>query len=328
MNIAIIGAGFSGLLAAQGLKALGHEVTVFEKSRGSGGRMSTKRLPWGYTDMGAQYFTAVDPRFKSIVHSWLDLGWCSRWDFTPFRQKDGCIEPSDDNRQRFVGSGGMSNITGVLAKSVNAIFDSTVVRVEKVAKGWQLFTHNSQSIGIYDWLICSQPAEQSLNLLKDHCALADYIPSSIHQPCWAFACSASGDGRIDIDGVFAEKELSWVSRQSSKPGYEKLPLHKNTWVMHFDSVWSQESGRNVDQAQLSHIALKWLQNYIGKDIQITDSASHFWRYARTKERAQTTPALIDSDLKLACIGSWAAGDNVEGAFLSSRYLLDHFDSIV
>jgi len=41
--IAIIGTGIAGLSAAQALTDLGHVVQLFDKSRGSGGRMSSKR---------------------------------------------------------------------------------------------------------------------------------------------------------------------------------------------------------------------------------------------------------------------------------------------
>lgn len=45
MRIAVIGAGLAGLTAARELA--GHEVVVFEKSRGPGGRTATRRGPDG-----------------------------------------------------------------------------------------------------------------------------------------------------------------------------------------------------------------------------------------------------------------------------------------
>ncbi|MFM7274112.1 MAG: FAD-dependent oxidoreductase, partial [Gammaproteobacteria bacterium] len=55
-RIAVIGAGIAGLALARAL-ADAAEVTVFEKSRGAGGRMSTRRQePWHF-DHGTQFFT-------------------------------------------------------------------------------------------------------------------------------------------------------------------------------------------------------------------------------------------------------------------------------
>ena len=63
--IAIIGTGLAGLSAAQALHAAGLPVELFDKSRGSGGRMASKRSDAGSLDLGAQYFTARD---LSLIH--------------------------------------------------------------------------------------------------------------------------------------------------------------------------------------------------------------------------------------------------------------------
>lgn len=66
-TIAVVGAGIAGLLLARELKARGAEVVVFEKSRGLGGRMATKRVGEAVFDTGAQYFTAKSERFAAQV---------------------------------------------------------------------------------------------------------------------------------------------------------------------------------------------------------------------------------------------------------------------
>src|SRR5471032_84719 len=77
--IAIIGTGIAGLSAAQALTEAGHVVQLFDKSRGSGGRMSSKRSDAGALDMGAQYFTARDRRFVTEVQRWQANGWVAEW---------------------------------------------------------------------------------------------------------------------------------------------------------------------------------------------------------------------------------------------------------
>ena len=56
-KLAIIGSGLSGLTLANHLKDE-FDVTVFEKSRGVGGRLATRRVDTYAFDHGAQYFTA------------------------------------------------------------------------------------------------------------------------------------------------------------------------------------------------------------------------------------------------------------------------------
>ena len=43
-HFAVIGAGMAGIACARTLVQAGHRVTVFEKSRGLGGRMATRDL--------------------------------------------------------------------------------------------------------------------------------------------------------------------------------------------------------------------------------------------------------------------------------------------
>ena len=84
MQIAIVGAGMAGLSCATRLAALGHDVALFDKGRGPGGRMATRRVEADGTmlrfDHGAQYFTARDPRFVEQVARWEREGVVARWD--------------------------------------------------------------------------------------------------------------------------------------------------------------------------------------------------------------------------------------------------------
>jgi len=59
----------AGVAAAQALKARGCTVTVFEKSRGFGGRCASKRWEGHTIDHGAQYFTIRDERFRAVVQA-------------------------------------------------------------------------------------------------------------------------------------------------------------------------------------------------------------------------------------------------------------------
>jgi len=76
-HFAVIGAGMAGITCARTLVQAGHRVTVFEKSRGLGGRMSTRDSAFGTFDHGVQYFTVRDPRFLQALETTPKL--CKRW---------------------------------------------------------------------------------------------------------------------------------------------------------------------------------------------------------------------------------------------------------
>ncbi|MDP8568368.1 FAD-dependent oxidoreductase [Methylophilus aquaticus] len=68
-NVAVIGAGMAGLACSQTLQQAGFLVTVFEKSRGPSGRVSTRAGEGWQCDHGAQYFTVSQPERITGVRS-------------------------------------------------------------------------------------------------------------------------------------------------------------------------------------------------------------------------------------------------------------------
>ena len=74
MRVVIVGAGMSGLVAAQELVAAGVEVAVVDKGRSVGGRLATRRIGDARLDHGAQFFTVRTPAFQRRVDQWLDRG--------------------------------------------------------------------------------------------------------------------------------------------------------------------------------------------------------------------------------------------------------------
>lgn len=66
MNIAIIGAGMSGIIVAEKMQPYAN-VQIFEKARGVGGRMSTRYADDYQFDHGAKFFTARSDSFKDFL---------------------------------------------------------------------------------------------------------------------------------------------------------------------------------------------------------------------------------------------------------------------
>lgn len=79
MNVAIIGAGLSGLIAARTLTGAGHQVVVFERARSVGGRLATRRIDGARLDHGAQFFTVRSDEFGAYVDRWRAEGLVREW---------------------------------------------------------------------------------------------------------------------------------------------------------------------------------------------------------------------------------------------------------
>ena len=79
-RVAVIGAGMAGVSCAEQLQQRGVTVTLFEKSRGLGGRLATRRSEHGVAfDHGAQYITAHTPAFAQWLNRLHEAGTVAVW---------------------------------------------------------------------------------------------------------------------------------------------------------------------------------------------------------------------------------------------------------
>ena len=110
MKIAIIGAGISGLTTAINLDK-NYELTLFEKSRGAGGRICTRYTDSYNFDHGAQFFTARSPEFKEFLKPLINSGVIDNWQARLIEVGDNVII----NRQQW--NNDLPHYVGVPSKS-------------------------------------------------------------------------------------------------------------------------------------------------------------------------------------------------------------------
>ena len=185
--IAIIGTGIAGLSAAHALHKAGHAVHLFDKSRGSGGRMSSTRSEAGALDLGAQYFTARDRRFVDEVQHWQAKGWASEWEPHLYNHKNGQLTPSPDEQIRWVGSPRMSAITRGLLEHLTVTFTCRITDLFRGEKHWHLQDADGKDHGPFSHVIVATPAPQATALLASAPKLASAAAGVKMDPTWAVA---------------------------------------------------------------------------------------------------------------------------------------------
>lgn len=129
-SIAIIGAGIAGLACADALRAQGWQPVIFEKSRGIGGRVATRRSCRGWQfDHGAQYVTARGDAFRRYLETALGSGTAAPW--APVRATG---MPSGQAAWH-VGAPAMNALAAPLAAGLDIRFDTEIVAVEQTPAG-------------------------------------------------------------------------------------------------------------------------------------------------------------------------------------------------
>lgn len=323
-KVAVIGAGISGLSCATQLKKLGHVVEVFEKSRGPGGRMSTRHADDWSADHGAQYFTARNPIFIEEIRSWVKNGAASVWEPKLSVYEDGQWRQTNNKEIRYVGTPKMSSPGKLLAQNLSIQYQQTVNSIQKKGNKWSINSLESGAITKeFDWVIIALPATQAGNLtylLSEQ--IKDITNSAGMKGCWTLIARFREKPSVQFDAAFINNEIiSWICKNNSKPGRKGL----ESWTIHANPAWSQEK-IEADQETVTKLITSCAQK-LGLDCNNADLSIHRWRYANGHIPA-SPEFYIDPDLNLGICGDWLHGGRVEGAWLSGYKLANKIDSFI
>ena len=238
-HVAIIGAGIAGLSCAAALQQGGLEVSLFEKSRGPAGRMSTRRGDDWQCDHGAQYFTARHPAFVAELTRWIQAGVAQQWN-PRLRVLGGASSRSPDPAvERFVGFPQMTAPARYMADALTVSPQTHVLELKRGQEGWQLRSaEHGWLTQSFDAVLVAVPAPQAVTLLEQPAPeLAAFAGSATMRGCWALMLRFPAEVDLPFDAAFVnEGPLRWIARDSSKPGR----CGPETWLLHASAEWSEE----------------------------------------------------------------------------------------
>ena len=320
-RVAVIGAGIAGLFAARTLSDHGLAVTVFEKSRGVGGRMASRRTDEGTSfDHGAQYFTVRDARFKRYVDSWIQQGLVEQWAGTGCENKNrvvvlrnGHVESESSSVDRYVAVPYMNSVCKHLAFDLDIQRQTRVEKVLSVDHKLELVDDQSSSLGPFDRVVVSAPAGQTAEILSEFPALAEPISKINMKRCWAAMIAFERALTDAWTGAFIHDSfLTWAARNNTKPQRDQSTEHL---ILHADHNWTDDRWEN-DPTEMANQMLDEFWRISGISPQApTHVAGHRWGFALA-DNAANHGCYFDGQYRIAACGDWANGSRVEGAFLS------------
>lgn len=317
-RVAIVGAGLCGATAAAELVRSGHRVSVFDKGRAVGGRMSSKRTGAGYLDMGAQYFTARSEQFQRQVQSWLDAGCVAVWNCgtasLTHDERGSTLENSPDRQLRYIGTPSMQAPVKAVLEGIPVATNCRIHSLQRDAAGWTLMDESGERHTGFSSVLLTVPPVQADQLLVHSGLTALVAVDSLLEPCWAVAVRTAAMPRADA--LFCQHpKLRFISHQATKTGRDRC------FVLHFNAAFSRE---HLEQsadfwfAQAAAIA----HSELGVEEVIEPVAAHRWLYA-SQNPALEPPGIIDlPNEQLWLGGDWSYGGRVENAWLAGLELAD------
>jgi len=303
IDIAIIGAGMAGLACARRLAAAGKLPVLFDKGRGIGGRVATRRADGRQFDHGAQYVTAKGDGFAGVLAELVRSGDAATWQ-------------ASEARAVTVGTPGMSALAKGMARNLDVRSSALVSALSRGDRGWTL------RVGEIEYLaarvILTVPAPQALELLGMDSPLAAPLAAICMEPCLTLMATVAAPAPF-VTRRAPDDPLAWIAQDSSKPS--RLPGDAVSWVVQAGPDFSRQYLEG-DGASIVHQMLPIFCDRLGiREDQVRHAAAHRWRYARVTA-ALGQPYLRSSDGTLYLAGDWCLGARIEAAWVSGTAAAD------
>ena len=325
-RIAIIGAGLTGLVLAHRLKATA-SVTVFEKSRGVSGRMSTRYTERYQFDHGAQFFIAKTDRFRSFLQPHIAQGIVARWDavFVELNRREILSKRHwDEKFPHYVAVPGMSHLGKYLATDLDVRLKTRVAEIGGTDSGWQLHSETGHKLGEFDWVVSTTPPAQAAELLPASFDHLHHLIQTKMVGCYALLLGMQTPIQLSWQAALVlDADISWISVNSSKPGRSG----GFCLLVHATNAWSEKHIDDDVNNVKYHLAQE-TSDVLGHDVTNADYFKvHRWRYANI-EKQNCPVTYVDEERSLAACGDWCIQGRVEAAFTSATSLADRLESLL
>jgi renalase len=321
-NIAIIGAGISGLILAEELKSIAN-IKIFEKARGVGGRMSSRSFEDFTFDFGAQFFTAKSLEFKNYIAPLIEQKIVEKWQAN-FVEIDGnkitYNRQWNSENQHYVASPKMNSLAKYLAKKlendVEIILQKKISKIKKIKKIISLFDEDENLCGKFDLVILTIPSDQAIEILPKNFGFFEMLKDKKMSPCFAVMLGLKSKPILDWDCAYLKNsKLSWIAFESSKPSRSNTEsltlLSRNSWA-------SENLERDLQEIKNELIAeFEYATN--SKITDILHSDIHRWKYANI-EKQKGEKFIYDEKNSIALASDYFIQGRIECAFQSSMAL--------
>ena len=363
-KIAIIGGGLTGLFTATLLerifieangKSVSPKITIFEKSR-SVGRLATryrtdsathKNWQWAF---GAQFFTAKSADFQQFIKPWLQSDLLQPWyanvvDLIP---SDDAAQNADiqakeqwsSTQARYISTPKMTSWGRALADELKHTTINFKTRVAPLRKEdfveqneannkTELFDENGNSLGSYDWVICTAPNGQAVELMADsNFKELAKISEAQMQACYTLMLGWDKEQPLPAalntspplwDVAYVQDSvLDRIFIEHQKPDHGSL---LPSITIHARNDWSEQHVDDDIEAvkaillQAAKQALSWDENSTPSQIDC-----HRWRYAATLKPLDNTEfgILVDEPRQWIVSGDWCGQGNIESCYQMAK----------
>ena len=315
-NVAVIGAGITGITLANLLQKK-VKLTVFEKSRGVGGRMATRRAEPYQFNHGAQYFKIENEEFKGFLSPLMENKIVKPLEanHVEILNKKVIKRLKTDNKKYYTAKTKMNSIVKYLLN--NNFFIKLSCKIEKTIKEqgkWFIIDNERVSYGPYDWLLITIPPYQAIEILSNNFKFLNTMKENKMRSCYSLMLGFDKIKEFNFDtALFLEADVQWLSIR------KKILGDKEYFNLLINSSYNfAEQNINCSKNKISDYLIEQISDILKCELNnYKHKALHFWKYAMS-EKNNNLGSLLDENLKVIVCGDWCMNGKVEGGFLSAR----------
>jgi len=314
-DIAIVGAGLAGSLSAHLLSKSGYKVCVIEKSRGSGGRASSKKITEEiHCDLGTPFIYAHHPESREILDQLVKENIAAPWK-----------QLNKTDAQAFVGIPKMSSITRHWLTKATLMTETRIHHIEQVNDQsnqpiWLLRDNKYQAIVRAKKVIITAPAPQTAMILATQADLAVLLlraskASKSYRSQWAMwleTKSSDLNALIDLD----DSPIARMIKDNYKPMRSGGDVDR--WVIQADAEWTNKH-LDVDKNQVAQKLLQAFSEHTEQRV-LQHGEPHRWLLSRFEENRGNKPYAWSAEHNIGLAGDWLFQGDAEGALLSALFL--------
>lgn len=308
MKTVVVGAGLSGLMAAQHLSAAGHDVTLFDKGRSPGGRLATRRIGAARVDHGAQFFTVRTDDFAAHVARWRADGVVDEW----------CrgFVAGGDGHPRYMAHGGMNALAKHLAAGLDVRCSALVFAVERQAGRWHVRLDDGTAVHA-DAVVLTCPLPQTFSLLsQSHVTMPEALWRTDYDRTLSLLAVCDRPPAVPEPGGVQDAPGFTFVADNRRKGVSSV----DALTVHADPAWSLAHwDEPADEAHRALLAAA--QPFLG-DAVVVESQLKRWRFATPQTIWPERTWGPDDDSSCALAGDAFGGPRVEGAALSGLAAAD------
>ena len=297
MKIAIIGAGFSGCNLYDNLKLQFEDITIFEKSRGVGGRLSIKYIDDKFIDHGTPFLIPITEDLKSFCSDLV---------------KNKVIKNRYDE---FLPINGMNKICKFLINEENLKTNTKIIEAKFIDNKWNLVDENNNNYTGFDKLFLTIPATQILEMNID---LEENIKNELekinYDSVFSLILYSNANLKLNENLVYENSCVENIINNSKKYLYKDF----SSYVIHSSRKFANEVNTKTKE-EILEIFLNSFDEKTKEHLKTFNLIPHLWKFAFVKNSLDMSYYLNESKTLGIC-GDYFNFSNVEASLTSSELL--------